>query len=105
MEKKTVSMSLNQSEKMSRTVSLWINQSEKTSRAVSLWINQSGNVPCQRVRNVINRQGRKTGEGTCQRLWKNVINRNCRKNLLNFRWRNFSFNDDVFVEEIQNVTD
>ena len=47
-----------------RTVSQWINQSEKKSRTVSLWINQSENVPCQRVKNLINRQGKKNKRRT-----------------------------------------
>ena len=68
-----------------RTVSLWINQSGKKSRTVSLWINQSENVPCQRVRK---RDKPELG---------NI--------LLYFRSRNFLPNNDVFIEEIQKVTD
>ena len=85
MENRTVSLWINQSEKKSRTVSLWINPSEKKSRTVSLWMNQSENVPCQRVR--------KRDEPELEII------------LLCFKWRNFLFNKDVFIEEIQKITD
>ena len=50
------------------TVSLWINQSEKKSRTVSLWINQSKNERCQRVRKRDKPAIKRKEEEPCRRL-------------------------------------
>ena len=86
-------------------MSLRINQSGKKSRTVSLWMNQSENVPCQRVRTVINRQGKKNKRRTVSTFIEKRDEPELEKILLYFRWRIFLSNSDVFIEEIQNVTD
>ena len=86
-------------------MSMWINRSEEKSRTVSLWINQSGNVPCQRVRKrdkpAKQEEQKKNRVNVCRKRDKPELE----KYLLYFRWRNFLSNNDVFIEEIQKVTD
>ena len=88
-----------------RTVSLWINQSEKKSRTVSLRIIQSENVPCQRVR----KRDKPAKQENIRRTVSTFIEKrdqpDLKKVLLHFKWRNFLSNIDVFLEEIQKITD
>ena len=102
---RTVSLWINQSEKKIRTVSLWINQSEKKSRTVSLWINQSEMYRVNVLENVINRQGKKNRGRTVSTFIEKRDKPELKKILFYLKWRNFLSNNDVFIEEIQKVTD
>ena len=88
-----------------RTVSLLINQSEEKGRTVPLWINQSGNVPCQRVR----KRDKPARQEEQRRTVSTFIEKRDKPELEKissyFRWRNFLSNNDVFIAEIQKVTD
>ena len=57
------------------------------------------------LENVINRQGKKSKRRTVSKFIEKRDILDLEKNLLYFRWRNFLSNNDVFIEEIQKVTD
>ena len=57
------------------------------------------------LENVINRQGKKSKRKTVSKFIEKRDKLDLEKNLLYFRWRNFLSNNDVFIEEIQKVTD
>ena len=89
-----------------KTVSQRINQSGEKSRTVSLWKNQSENVPCQRVRKRDKpAKGKKNKRRTVSTLIEKRNKPELEKILLYVRWRNFLSNNDVFIQEIQKVTD
>ena len=100
-----MSLWINRSEKKSRTVSLWINQSETKSRTVSLWINQSENVPCQRVRKRDKPARKKNRRRTVSTFIEKRDKQELKKILIFFKWRIFLSNNEVFIEELQKVTD
>ena len=88
-----------------RTVSLRINLSEGKGRTVSLMINQSGNVPCQCVEKRDKPARQEEQRRTVSTFIEKHDKPELEKILLYFRWRNFLSNNDVFIQEIQNVTD
>ena len=57
------------------------------------------------LENVINRQSKKNRRRTVSTLIEKRDKPELKKILLNFRWRNFLSNDNVFFEEIQKGTD
>ena len=57
------------------------------------------------LENVINRQGKKNKRRTVSTFIEKRDKPELEKIVLYFRWRNFLSNDDVFIEEIQKVTD
>ena len=57
------------------------------------------------LENVINRQGKKNKRRTVSTFIEKRDKPELEKMLLCFRWRNFLSNNDVFIEEIQKVTD
>ena len=57
------------------------------------------------LENVIKRQGKKSKRRTVSKFIEKRDILDLEKNLLYFRWRNFLSNNDVFIEEIQKVTD
>ena len=57
------------------------------------------------LENVKNRQGRKNKRRTVSTFLEKRDKTELEKILLYFRWRNFLSNEDVFIEEIQKVTD
>ena len=69
---------------------------------MSLWIYQSEDVPCQRVR-------KRDKPARQEEQKKNRVNvyrkTGIEENLLYLKWRNFLSDNEVFIEEIQKVTD
>ena len=57
------------------------------------------------LENVINRQGKKSKRRTVSTFIEKRDKPELEKTLLYFRWTNFLSNNDVFIEEIQKVTD
>ena len=57
------------------------------------------------LENVINWQGKKNKRRTVSTFKEKRDKPELEKILLYFRWRNFLSNNDVFIEEIQKVTD
>ena len=57
------------------------------------------------LENVINRQGKKNKRRTVSTFIEKRERPELEKNLLYFRWRNFLSSHDVFIKEIQKVTD
>ena len=86
-------------------MSLWINQSEEKGITLSLWINQSGNVRCQRVRKRDKPARLEEQKRSVSTFIEKRDKPEMEKILIYFRWRNFLSNNDVFIDEIQKVTD
>ena len=57
------------------------------------------------LENVINRQSKKNRRRTVSTCVEKRDKPELEKILLYFKWRNFLSNNDVFIEEIQKVTD
>ena len=72
---------------------------------MSLWINQSEKYRVNVLENVINRQGKKNRRRTVSTFMEKRDNPELKKILLCFKWRNFLSNIDVFIEDIQKITD